>query len=86
MKKNISMKIKRASYKYSEYLAACEEVAKEAQKHISWNDDVACEFYPGDGICIGIDEMVCFAKTFFELAEEANDGMIDKDMYRRNCI
>jgi hypothetical protein len=79
-------KIKKANSKYAEYLSACDKVAKEAQKHINWNDNVSCEFYPGDGICIGIDEMVCFSYTFFELAEEAKDGMIDKETYFRNCI
>ena len=80
------MKIERASAKYSEYMSACEQVAKEAQKHISWSDDVACEFYPSDGICIKIYGKVCSAYTFFKLAEEAKDGMINKSLYRRNCI
>lgn len=86
MKGKISRKIKRASAKYTEYMFACGEIAKEAQKHVSWNYDVSCEYYPGDGICIGIEDMVCFAGTFFELVEESKDGMIDEDVYRRNCI
>lgn len=86
MNKTISKKIERASAKYSEYLKACGEVAKEAQKHISWDNDVSCEYYPGDGVCIGIDVMVCPAETFFELAEESKDGMISEEMYRINCI
>lgn len=86
MNSNISRKIRRASAKYTEYMSACEVVANEAQKHISWNDEVSCEFYPGDGICIGIEDKVCFAATFFELVNKSEDGMIDENMYRRNCI
>ena len=37
-------------------MIACDNVAKEAQKHIDWNNDVSCEYYPGDGICIMIEE------------------------------
>lgn len=33
-------KIKRANRKYAEYLSACDKVAKAAQKHINWNDNV----------------------------------------------
>lgn len=79
-------KIKRANSKYSEYLLACDKVAKEAQKHIDWDDNVSCEYYPSDGICIMIDEHVCYANTFFDLVEESENGMIDRKTYMRNCI
>ena len=39
-------KIKRANSKYAEYLSACDKVAKAAQKHINWNDDVSCAYMP----------------------------------------
>jgi hypothetical protein len=71
MKGNIFDKIRKASNKYIEYMIACDCVAKEAQKHIDWDNNVSCEYYPGDGICIMIDEHVCYANTFFDLVEES---------------
>lgn len=65
MKGNIFDKIRKASNKYIEYMIACDCVAKEAQKHIDWDNNVSCEYYPSDGICIMIDEHVCYANTFF---------------------
>lgn len=79
-------KIKRANSKYAEYLSACDQVAKAAQKHITWNDSVSCAYMPADGICVEIEEHVCHAFTFFELVEEAKDGMISETLYIRNCI
>lgn len=86
MKGNIFDKIRKASIKYTEYILKCDCVAKEAQNHINWSDDVSCEYYPGDGICIMIDEHVCYANTFFDLVEESGNGMIDREMFIRNCI
>lgn len=86
MKDVILKKINRAAFKYSDYVAACDKIAKEAQKHIDWNDRVSCEYYPADGICVEIEEHVCHAFTFFELVEETKDGMISKELYIRNCI
>ena len=37
-------------------MIACDDIAKEAQKHIDWDDNVSCEYYPSDGICIMIGE------------------------------
>lgn len=86
MKGNIFDKIRKASNKYIEYMIACDDVAKEAQKHIDWNDNVSCEYYPGDGVCIMIDENVCRAVTFFDLVEESENGMIDRVTFMINCI
>ncbi|KAA5179844.1 hypothetical protein F2Z84_11360 [Bacteroides fragilis] len=79
-------KINRAAFKYSDYISACDKIAREAQKHIDWSDRVSCEYYPADGICVEIEEHVCHAFTFFELVEEAKDGMISETLYIRNCI
>ena len=65
MKGNIFDKIRKASNKYIEYMLACYDIAKEAQKHIDWDDNVSCEDYPGDGVCIMIEEHVCPAEIFF---------------------
>lgn len=86
MKGNIFDKIRKASNKYIGYMIACDDIAKEAQKHIDWDDKVSCEYYPSDGICIMIDEHVCYANTFFDLVEESENGMIDRKTYMRNCI
>lgn len=71
---------------YSDYAIACDKVEKEAQKHINWCDRVSCEYYPGYGVCIEIEENVCYAITFFDLVDESENGMIDKKTYIKNCI
>lgn len=42
MKDIILKKINRAAFKYSDYIAACDKIAREAQKHIDWSDRVSC--------------------------------------------
>lgn len=86
MKDKILDKINRAAKLYAEYMSSCDNVVIEAQKHIDWDNDVSCEYYPSDGICIMIDEHVCHAVTFFELVKESADGMIDRDTFIYNCI
>lgn len=86
MKGNIFDKIRRASIKYQGYMLDCYDIAKEAQKCIDWSDDVSCEYYPGDGLRIMIDENVCRSETFFDLVEESENGLIDKETFMRNCI
>lgn len=85
-KENILDDIKRASHRYVQYITICRDIVKEVQKHIDWGDIVSCECYPGDGICIMIDENVCNAATFFELVEESENGMVDRKTFIRNCI
>lgn len=82
----IFRKIKKANSKYVEYLSACDKVAKAAQKHINWNDNVGCAYMPGDGICIEIEARVCPATRFFELLEISGNNTIDKNTYIKNCI
>lgn len=86
MKGNVFDKIRKASIKYQGYMLDCYDIVKEAQKHIDWNNDVSCEYYPGDGICIMIEEYVCSAEIFFDLVEESENGMVDKKTFMRNCI
>ena len=64
----------------------CYDIAEEAQKHIDWSDDVSCEYYPGDGVCIMIEEHVCRAVVFFDLVEKSKNGMIDKETFMKNRI
>lgn len=42
MRGNIFDKIRKASNKYIEYMIACDDISKEAQKHINWDDNVSC--------------------------------------------
>lgn len=86
MKEILFRRIKRASSKYTEFRTACDKIAKEAQKHINWNDEVSCDYYPGDGICIEIDGNVCPATIFFRLTEINGDGNMDENTYKMNCI
>lgn len=64
----------------------CQTVAREAKKHIDWGDDVACMYYPGDGVCIEIDANVCPAQRFFKLLEESKEEILEKRTYLLNCI
>lgn len=86
MGKSVYRTIERASKKYVEYMGVCQIVAREAQKHIDWDDDVACMYYPADGICIEIDAHVCPASRFFQLLEELQKDKLDKRTYLLNCI
>lgn len=79
-------KIKRANKKYAEYLSACDKIAKVAQKHINWDEEVSCAYIPGDGLCIEIEANLCPVTRFFELPEIVGDDMIDENTYRANCI
>lgn len=65
--------------KNSEYLVYADKVAKEAQKYISWSDDVTCESYLGEGLYIIIDTESCPADIFFDLA--FNGVEIDRDIF-----
>ena len=86
MNKSVYRTIQLASKKYSEYMGVCQIVAREAQKHIDWDDDVSCMYYPADGICIEIDANVCPASRFFQLLEESQKDKLDKRTYLLNCI
>lgn len=84
--KDIIQKIRRARSKYVEFRMSCEEIAKIAQKHINWNDDVSCDLYPSDGICIEIESRVCPVDRFFQLVADSEYGIINEELYIRNCI
>lgn len=71
---------------YDKFKRSCDLIAVEAQKHINWNNDISCYYYPGDGICIEINEHVCSVNKFFELVDESKSGFIDERTYYLNCI
>nr|UWI26422.1 MAG: hypothetical protein [Bacteriophage sp.] len=84
--KDEDMNAELANSKYTEYLSACDKVAKAAQKHINWNNNVGCAYIPGDGLCVEIEAHVCPVTRFFELPEIIGNDMIDEYTYRTNCI
>lgn len=86
MNREILDKIIMVGNTYSDYAIACDKVEKEAKKHIDWCDRVSCEYYPGYGVCIEIEENVCDAITFFDLVEDSENGMIDESTYQTNLI
>jgi len=68
---DINKLIDKARSSYLSYSNKCDDVAKEAQKHINWDDDIGCEYIPSDGICLTTtDNHVCPATLFFKLVEE----------------
>ena len=78
---NISKLLKAADNAYINYRYRCEDIAKEAQKYIDWDDKVSCEHLPADGLCIlatvpddcntsGMPECVCSADLFFSSVKE----------------
>jgi len=75
-----------ASIEYTVFAKKVGVIAREAQKHIDWDDDVSCDYMPGDGVCIEINAHVCPATRFFVLVEESEKGFIDKETYLANCI
>lgn len=78
---NIYKLLKTADDAYTNYRYRCDEIAKEAQKYIDWDDKVSCEYLPADGLCIlatvpydcntsGLPECVCPVNSFFSSVKE----------------
>ena len=49
---NIKDSIRKADNAYIAYQQACDTLASEAQKYINWDDNVGCQHFPADGLCI----------------------------------
>lgn len=84
---NINSLIKRATASYTTYTARCDDIAKEAQMHIDWGDNVKCEYFPSDGLCLTIDFdrlYVCPVGLFFEYIDEY--GSISENEFIKMCI
>lgn len=74
------------SKEYNECLSVCDKIAKAAQNHIGWNDEVGCSYIPGKGLCIEIESNVCPVERFFELPKITGNNMISGYTYFINCI
>ena len=75
-KNNMKEKIDLAITAYVKFRSKCEIISREAQKYIDFVDDISCDFYPSDGICICVNTaeysmpLVILASTFFETAQK----------------
>ena len=73
---NLKEKIDLAITAYEEFRLNCDAISREAQKYIDFIDDISCDFYPSDGICICVDTpeyhipLVITASTFFETVQK----------------
>lgn len=77
--------IRIAEHKYMEYSDACSSVAKEAQKYIDWDDNIGCEYFPSDGVCLTTSEAkVCPADSFFEAVKDKD--RISQNDFEKLCI
>lgn len=82
--------IEKAHKKHDEFMGICDVIATEAKKHILCTDEISCDFYPGDGICLCVDGMdntpyVIPANTFFKYAK-SKEGMLSDDEIRLMSI
>ena len=73
---------------YDNYRRYCHRVAAEAQKYIDWNDDVNCEYYPSDGLCLNLETdraYVCPVNSFFSYIKDNNLTSITEDKFKLLC-
>lgn len=86
---------KRAEKAYYLYRERCDDVAKEAQKYIDWDNNVGCEYLPYDGLCIlatvsyeysngGMLESVCPTSIFFSFVKSREK--ITPQEFKSICI
>lgn len=74
---------------YNKYRTYCLRVAVEAQKYIDWNDDVNCEYYPSDGLCLNLETdraYVCPVDSFFSYIKEHNLTLITENEFKSLCV
>lgn len=82
---NVKRFINEAANSYISYRNCCDKVAIEAQKHIDWDNDIGCEYFPSDGVCLTTtDAYVCPATTFFGVIKEK--GKISRSEFISICI
>ena len=82
--------IEKAHKKHNEFMGVCDVIVTEAKKHILYTDEISCDFYPGDGICLCVDGMdsmpyVVPASTFFKYAK-SKEGVLSDDEIRLMSI
>lgn len=82
---NVKRLINEAGSSYISYRQKCDKIAIEAQKHIDWDNDIGCEYFPSDGVCLTTtDAHICPATLFFTLIKEK--GKIDRWEFDVICV
>lgn len=82
---NIKRLINEVGSSYTSYKQHCDKVAIEAQKYIDWDNDIGCEYFPSDGVCLTTtDAYVCPATAFFEVIKEK--GQISQSEFKSICV
>lgn len=81
----MSQLINKVGSSYISYRQNCDKVAVEAQKYIDWDNDIGCEYFPSDGVCLTTtDAHVCPASAFFEIIKIK--GEISKSEFMSICV
>lgn len=82
---NIKRLINEVGSSYTSYRQYCDKVAIEAQKYIDWDNDIGCEYFPSDGVCLTrTDAYVCPATAFFGVIKEK--GQISQSEFKSICV
>lgn len=77
--------INKVGASYISYRQTCDKVAIEAQKYIDWDNDIGCEYFPSDGVCLTTtDAHVCPAVAFFGVVKEK--GKIAQREFMSICV
>lgn len=80
--KEIDKRSRKLVHLYRQY---CDKVAIEAQKYIDWDNDIGCEYFPSDGVCLTTtDAYVCPATAFFGVIKEK--GQISQSEFKSICV
>ena len=52
---------------YTSYRQYCDKVAIEAQKYIGWDNDIGCEYFPADGVCLTTTDAYAVSYTHLDV-------------------
>lgn len=91
---NFIKKVEKTEKLFFEFNISCEEIAKEAQKYIDFDENVLCGYVEGDGLCLsvevpfkyalGFNTCICPASIFFKYVE--NKTKITDNEFYNLCI
>lgn len=96
--KEVRELILKAYSEHSNYVKDCSNIAKLAQEYIDWDENIGCEYFPADGICLTavapleyysrheLSECVCPAPLFFEYIHEHGLSKIKYRDFRSLCV
>ena len=85
MSKRNEKLIRNAVLAYNDYISACDKVAKIVQKYINWDDNIGCDYFPEDGLCITTTESdVCPVESLLKLIDKV--GEVSFEEFKRMCI